>query len=103
MDDYAHIVKHSGSKLDTVKSTATRELELGVANYEALRLETLLPFGKTVGPLVPTECSVLSSAAKPLFLSFVKTSVYDFFDHIRNFFCHLHLPVISLFQYNSHF
>jgi hypothetical protein len=82
-DDYAHIVKHSGAKLDSVKKAAVQELELGCAEFDALRGEMLLPFGVTVGALVPSECSVLSSAAKPLFLSFVKIEVDDFFTKIE--------------------
>ncbi len=65
------------------------QTELLRAELSRLELEigfnVLLPFGLKVGPIVPSECSVMRSKARPLMLAFQAPPGYSFDAEVARF------------------
>ena len=83
-DNWFHIAKQgkAGDERERLKARSQVELARGLTRHPALTQQVVLPFGVTVGRLVPQKCFVLTSAAKPLWLSFEAPEAYDFFDSL---------------------
>ena len=83
-DNWFHIAKQgkAGDERERLKARSQVELSRGLTRHPALTQQVVLPFGVTVGRLVPQKCFVLTSAAKPLWLSFEAPEAYDFFDSL---------------------
>jgi phosphatidylinositol-4,5-bisphosphate 3-kinase len=83
-DNWFHIVKQgkAGDERERLKARSQVELARGLTRHPALTQQVVLPFGVSVGRLVPQKCFVLTSAAKPLWLSFEAPEAYDFFDSL---------------------